>query len=422
MHTQKCQKSSMKEEPSSISVNKPNICLVVLATGRLESKAPYYKDVMNFIRIHETIANSLILVTSMQISRSDLVDKSISLLNIEKPFANSNFILRTLGFFLHQLRLGSVLFRLSRINDVIYFHLGGSVSFLPTLVSRISGQKTVIFITGTHKGWTRSLVADVGVTYYIKEKILRLISYYMEKLTLNVANIAIIFSENLRAYDLSSYEHKICVANLNFIDSGEFYPTCPLSERPITFSYIGRICALKGAPNFVKAIPLMLKENHNLSFRFVGEGRYSNDLKEVLKKRKLIKKVQVLGPVAHKEIPKHMNESKFLILPSNSEGLPKVILEAMATGTIPVATPVGSIPDIISHGENGFLLPNNDPQTIAKECLSIIKSPNLEEISRNAVYYIKQNYAYARVKERFRKLLSGLLNGYMNMHACAGED
>src|SRR4029079_8059166 len=59
-------------------------------------------------------------------------------------------------------------------------------------------------------------------------------------------------------------------------------------------------------------------------------------------------------------------QAEVFILPSYSEGLPYALLEAMAAGIPVVATPVGAIPDVISHGTHGFLVPPRDGKAIAE--------------------------------------------------------
>ena len=54
-----------------------------------------------------------------------------------------------------------------------------------------------------------------------------------------------------------------------------------------------------------------------------------------------------------------------LLLPSYSEGLPYALLEAMAAGVVPVVTPVGAIPDVVTDGEHGLLVPPRDAEAIA---------------------------------------------------------
>jgi glycosyltransferase involved in cell wall biosynthesis len=100
---------------------------------------------------------------------------------------------------------------------------------------------------------------------------------------------------------------------------------------------------------------------------------------------------------------------KLLVLPSYTEGLPNIVLEAMACGTVVLATPVGAIPDIIKDGETGFLLKSNDPKHIAERILELLNKPELlDKVSINAYNYVRKNFSYEKTLDAWRKILSEL--------------
>jgi len=108
-------------------------------------------------------------------------------------------------------------------------------------------------------------------------------------------------------------------------------------------------------------------------------------------------------------IPDYLNELSLLVLPSESEGLPGVILEAMACGTPVLATPVGAIPDIVKDAETGFILEDSSPECIAGNVMRALKHPDLIRITRNARKLIKQNYTYKTMVNNYEQILSKLI-------------
>jgi glycosyltransferase involved in cell wall biosynthesis len=112
--------------------------------------------------------------------------------------------------------------------------------------------------------------------------------------------------------------------------------------------------------------------------------------------------------IPHDELPRYLNELKLLILPSYTEGLPTGVLEAMACGTLVLATPVGAIPDVIKDGETGFIMENNSPECIAENVEKVLNCPNLDEIVKSARELVVKEFTYETAVDRYRKMLSYL--------------
>ncbi len=75
--------------------------------------------------------------------------------------------------------------------------------------------------------------------------------------------------------------------------------------------------------------------------------------------------VRFLGEVPHARIPELLRDSRALVLCSNREGIPNVVLEALAHGRPVIATPVGAIPELVQDGVNGRIVPVGDPRALA---------------------------------------------------------
>ena len=97
-----------------------------------------------------------------------------------------------------------------------------------------------------------------------------------------------------------------------------------------------------------------------------GSGPLFDEVKTYLKDAGISEFVDLLGWIHHDELPKYLCSLRLLIIPSFTEGLPNIMLEAMASGTPVLATPVGAIPDIIIDKKTGFIMENNSPPCIAK--------------------------------------------------------
>ena len=104
-----------------------------------------------------------------------------------------------------------------------------------------------------------------------------------------------------------------------------------------------------------------MKENKNLTIYIIGDGPLNDQIHEKLVRSDISGNVILTGWVRHDELPRYLNEFRLLVLPSDTEGLSNIMLEAMACGTPVLSTPVGAIPDFITDGKTGFLMENNAP-------------------------------------------------------------
>ena len=80
----------------------------------------------------------------------------------------------------------------------------------------------------------------------------------------------------------------------------------------------------------------------------------------------------------------------------------------MGCGTPVLATPVGSIPDVIKDDETGFIMKDNSPECIARNVIRALEHPNLDEIVKNARALVEREFTYEAAVERYRKILENI--------------
>ena len=102
------------------------------------------------------------------------------------------------------------------------------------------------------------------------------------------------------------------------------------------------------------------------------------------------------------EVPDYLNKLKLLVLPSHTEGLPNIILEAMACGTPVLATRAGAIPDVIENGKTGFILENNSKMCIRENITDFINYKNKEEIVERSLKKVKKEFSYENVFDNWK--------------------
>ena len=135
---------------------------------------------------------------------------------------------------------------------------------------------------------------------------------------------------------------------------------------------IGRLIEDKGFHNLIEAMSYVVKEIPDVTLTIVGDGPFREELIRLSKDLSLQDKIAFKGGKPHSEIPRYIQESDLFVLPSMSEGLPLVILEAMACGKAVVATDVGGIPDVIINGETGVLVKKNNPRDLSEAIVCLL--------------------------------------------------
>lgn len=121
----------------------------------------------------------------------------------------------------------------------------------------------------------------------------------------------------------------------------------------------------------------------------VGIGKLRSLLEQFVKKNNLIENVIFMG--ARSDIPDLLNNSDIWIMSSRWEGLSIALLEALASGIPVVATDVGSNSEVILHGQNGSLIPKQDPEKLANEIFNLITNKSVRiKYSNNSLRTIEE--------------------------------
>ena len=199
--------------------------------------------------------------------------------------------------------------------------------------------------------------------------------------------------------DFQKY-NKTYAANL-FVDTDKFKNDLPFNRRFFHIGYIGRFNDEKGVLNFVKALPQILNQNNDLNILIAGEGELQNEIEKRVEEINFHDRITVKGWISHAELPLYLNNLKLLVVPSHSEGLPNMVIEAMACGTLVLATHVGAIPSVISDEKTGFIMDNNSPICIAENIKRVLNYPNLENITHKAENSIKKEFTYEVSVKRY---------------------
>jgi len=147
------------------------------------------------------------------------------------------------------------------------------------------------------------------------------------------------------------------------------------SATPPRLVFVGSLEQMyKGQDVLIRAVSLLFRRAFPVELRIIGEGRHRSELEELTRSLSLNDAVKFLGELpAGIAVRSELDNASLMVLPSRTEGLPRVIVEAMARGVPCIATTVGGIPELL-HADD-LVLPNN-PQALADKIQEVICDPS----------------------------------------------
>jgi glycosyltransferase involved in cell wall biosynthesis len=144
-----------------------------------------------------------------------------------------------------------------------------------------------------------------------------------------------------------------------------------LSADPLIL-FVGNLAPVKGLDSLIAACSQLRDRGVRFQCRLIGQGPLRRPLLRKIHEANLAESVQLFGPCQLEQLPDWYHAANVLVLPSLSEGVPNVILEAQACGTPVVASRVGGIPEIL---DNESLVPPNDASALADSIERTIQRP-----------------------------------------------
>ncbi|NUB93234.1 glycosyltransferase family 4 protein [Haloterrigena sp. SYSU A121-1] len=202
----------------------------------------------------------------------------------------------------------------------------------------------------------------------------------------------------------------------NAVDTNRFHPVnvpVPLSDRfrrqineledsDLRLGYVGSLHPYKGLDDLVTALTYVDGEYEII---IAGDGPERDRLESAFGERAIF-----LGSVPYEQVPALYHEFDVLVLPSHTEGLPRVVLEAQATGTVVITTDVGGVPEIVEDGETGFLCPPKTPTTLAKVIDKVArKGSDQKRIAKTGRESVESLFSWETLLDRYESYLESIL-------------
>jgi glycosyltransferase involved in cell wall biosynthesis len=165
-----------------------------------------------------------------------------------------------------------------------------------------------------------------------------------------------------------------------------------------TLVYIGRLVSNNGPSDLVQAVPDIVNAHPETSVHIVGSGTLQASLQKSIASLGIEDTVSVHGFVD--DITEIYEIADVFCRPSYSEGLPLTLIEAMATYTVPVVTPVAGSKEVITEGKNGYFVDIKSPDSIADIINLLFDDPDrIRTMAGNAREHVESNHSWSKRTE-----------------------
>jgi glycosyltransferase involved in cell wall biosynthesis len=361
------------------------------------------------VQLVECSVEDIYIISSRRTLEESLAGSKVHFIggNVTCPNAGDSLLSTIFGELRAQMRISRALFSLPRDARPVFWRARSSTIVIPFVLARLRGKKSILLLESRGS----ELVGQVYKgPLRIGGLVLSGIYKAVERATYSLANRLIVNVPGLLKQPwLAKYGSKVFSLTVTdrFVNP-DFKISRPLSQRQTIVGYIGRMSREKGVLNLVEAIPSICNQMDGVRFLLGGDGSLLEQVREELADLISRDQANVPGWIPYSELPGHLNDMRLLVLPSYYEGLPNIILEAMACGTPVLATRVGAVPDIIADGKTGFIMEDNSPECIANNVIRALNHPNLDRISGNARAFVEREYSYEAMKEKWHRLLTSL--------------
>ncbi|MDH3461949.1 MAG: glycosyltransferase family 4 protein, partial [Burkholderiaceae bacterium] len=184
------------------------------------------------------------------------------------------------------------------------------------------------------------------------------------------------------------------------VDYEQFHPRCrePDGAAPLILS-VGRLREKKGLDTLIEACRLLHEQRQAFRCEIIGYGEEHDRLQARIVQAGLVSQVRLLGKLPREQVIARYARATVYVQPSritangDRDGIPNVLLEAMAIGLPVVATDVSGIPELVRDGHNGVLVPPDNPASLCDAITALLGQPQLcDQLGRRARDTVTQSF------------------------------
>ena len=284
---------------------------------------------------------------------------------------------------------GVELARQARRDSITHLHahfasLAGRVAWIASALTGIPYTVTThakdIFHESVNPVWLRRICPDA-------QRVIAISRYNEDYLGTVLAGTGATVSLRYNALELDRFSYRAP------------QPVSATRAEPLRVCAVGRLVPKKGFADLVEAVRILVSSGIDIEVELAGDGDERERLTEQIERLGLADRIRLLGPLTQAEVRELLARSDVFAAPcieaadGNIDGLPTVVLEAMACGTPVVATAVSGLPEVVHDGVTGILLPPGDPASLAVALRGIARGEvDTVSLSRGARALIEEQF------------------------------
>jgi glycosyltransferase involved in cell wall biosynthesis len=285
--------------------------------------------------------------------------------------------------------------------DVLCCH-----GYKPDILGLLAARRAGIPVVAVSRGWT-------GATFKVRlnEALDRLCLRHMDRVVCVSEGQAVkVRRAGVPAARVAVIRNAIRAERFDHTDPadrGRLIALFPTPPRRVVGA-AGRLSPEKGFGVLIRAAGSIAREDPDVGFVLFGEGPLRADLTRQIAAEGL--EGRFLIPGFRDDLDRLFPHLDLLVLPSFTEGLPNVVLEAFAAGVPAVATAVGGTPEVIQDGVSGYLVPPGDPVALTRRIRDILGDEGMRQsMARRGREQVRSHFTFGAQSLRYQQLLEDLM-------------
>jgi glycosyltransferase involved in cell wall biosynthesis len=310
--------------------------------------------------------------------------------------------LRKFGTYTYMLALMMYLAKHRRRYDIIHIHSMTPSAFVGSLAGKLLGKKSVVKVMASG-GWSDlKRMRDNSFVWGAR--------YMLPLIRRHCDRVVALNRETAAELREAGFTPEQIVLGANGVEANCAHKRTYRLHAPARLVFVGRLQRQKGLDLLLQALA-RLKEVHPAAdwvLWVFGDGPGRAEYENLASDLKIAEQIQFLGQIP--DVPAQLAEADVFVLPSRAEGMSNALLEAMVAGLPCIATCIDGNTDLVQDGDDGLLVPPENPGALAQALASLLNNQSLrEKIGQNARNLVRQRYAIDSIAGHYVDLYRNLL-------------